>query len=104
MVREDFIKILYLFWLNNIPVEVVTNGILLDKNNIQFFEQSHILGNARKDSFLDVWRDTKSQKIRKFAYNLTEEIYCNKCSFSMYCAVNYWVAKNYLKFDNFFLP
>ncbi len=71
----------------------------------RIFEQklsgSISLGNTNNNTIYEIWNNHRSQQIRQNVKTLYSQFLCSRCKFSFYCATNYCIAENYLKFGRF---
>ncbi|MBI4721946.1 MAG: radical SAM protein [Candidatus Stahlbacteria bacterium] len=84
--------------------EILPNGDVLP---CRIFEQCNnkkavLLGNIKKKKLTTIWQSKKAQRIRSITYKLAEKKPCDLCgNFSNFCATNYCIVENYLKFGKF---
>lgn len=89
----------------NVAFEILPNGVVLP---CRIFEQKMdkdiILGDIKSHNIFEIWNSSRAKKIRNVTSKLREKIYCSNCKFTQFCAINYCIAENFIKFGAFIPP
>lgn len=89
----------------NVAFEILPDGVVLP---CRIFEQkldkNIILGNIKSRNIFEIWTSSRAKIIRNATLRLREKIYSSTCTFAQFCAINYCIAENFIKFGEFIPP